>query len=972
MTFSRIILAALVLGWVLLVGCLEWRHFQGQSHYLIREKTIAGKSTAADLARRLEKTLSFYHSVPVMLSQDPLVLDALTGGDCRDNDPLELPESTATNAPCESAITKVNTLLHRMQSTLGPDLIWVMDTNGVCLASSDAGQTNSGVGDHFADREYFRQARQFGQAQQYAVGHRVHTPGLFFADRVMQSGHFVGEVAIKLNMDHLNDCLDLPDAFLVDGYGVVVLAGHPALLLQALPSAQVGRLTEQARLDRYRLTQFPILSLVPWHQTNSANLILFNHEEPPQLLFSHVVTRQGLRVYVPEPLPALLTLPRDDLAYFALMAIAGSSLILFLGASYNYSRQQQLTNRRLRNQTGLLMDAERIARLGSWNCELPSGGLQLSEQAAEIFQVPPGQATGTHARFADLAVPEDHDRVRQAIESALQTGEPCDLEYQLSRPDDGQTFIHLQGRLVTGPPGQPRRLVGTVQDITSRKRVDREAVHTVSLLKATLESTTDGILVVARAGKITSYTQRFLKLWQMPLNVITTGQDEVALKHVLSQLSDPGEFLAKVQELYQNPRAESFDLLKFTDGRIFERISKPQLIEGQPVGRVWSFYDVTERKRTEQELFKSREALMMVLNNIPQRVYWKNRDLVFEGCNLPFARDCGLSDPAQVIGKTDFDLASPTDAEKFRALDREVMDRNQPKLNFEVTNTRPDGRPAYLLLSKLPLHDQDGQVTGVLGAFDDITARKLLEDQLRHAQKMEAIGRLAGGIAHDFNNLLTVICGYSEMLLLELPPEDTSRDALTEIRKAGDRAAALTRKLLAFSRKQVLEPDVLDLNTLVSDCENMFRRLLGEDILLTVNLAPNLGQIKADASQVDQVLLNLVINARDAMPRGGRLEIATAASFLTEADRQPNEELIPGKYVSLTVSDTGCGMDDLTILHIFEPFFTTKEQGKGTGLGLAMIFGFIKQSGGHISVSSEVGRGSIFRIYLPEFAEPLE
>jgi PAS domain S-box-containing protein len=628
-------------------------------------------------------------------------------------------------------------------------------------------------------------------------------------------------------------------------------------------------------------------------------------------------------------------------------------------------------------------------------------------------------------------------------------------------------------------------------------------MQTVSLLKATLESTTDGILVVDRAGKITSYNERFIQLWQVPREVLATGQDETVIQTVLGQLSDPEAFLAKVQELYQNPLAESVDLLKFKDGRIFERSSKPQLIAGEPVGRVWSFFDdterrraeasvketerrlrivieatmdviflkdgagrwqlinhaaiklfaleavdyqgktdlelaelvpqrhaelvnctqsdlqawtnrqptrseefisaedgqlhcidvikvpifnedgsrlslvvvgrdITERKRTEQELFKSRETLKMVLNNVPQRVYWKSRDLVFEGCNLPFARDCGLADPAEVIGKTDFELTNAADAEKYRALDREVMERDQPKLNFEMTDTRLDGRPAYLLVSKLPLHDQEGRVIGVLGAFDDITARKLLEVELRQAQKMEAIGRLAGGIAHDFNNLLTVICGYSEILLHELPPEDTSRDALMEIRKAGERAASLTRKLLAFSRKQVLEPDVLDLNALVGDCENMFQRLLGEDIVLTVKLAPDLGKIKADASQIDQVLLNLVVNSRDAMPRGGELVIETANAVLTEADRRQNGDIVPGNYVSLSVGDTGCGMDKTTISHIFEPFFTTKEQGKGTGLGLAMVFGFIKQSGGHITVESDLDRGCVFRIYLPKFDEPPE
>ncbi len=1100
MKLSRTIVALLVLAWVLFAGWLEWRQYHQRTHALILEKTAEGKTAALDLSRRIEKTLQFYHGVPLMLAQEPLVQAALSDVDCRENSALTNAAASATNAPCDTALDNLNTLLHRVQQTLRPDLDWVMDTNGLCVASSDHGQTNSGIGDNYGDREYFRQARQRGQGQQYAMGRRVHTPGLFFAARVKQNGRFIGEVAIKLNLDHLSDCLDLTNAFLTDGYGVIILANNPRLVMETLPNATVRLLSDTARQQRYQLLQFTNVALTPWHDAAATNLVSFDHEEPPQLMFSRPVMREGLRVYIPEALPGLLTLTRECFERFALIATAGASLIFLLGASLNYNRRQHQTNLRLLNQTGLLMDAERIARLGSWTCELPSGRLQLSEQAAEILQVPPRHEAGTHDRFAELALPADRDRVRQAVQNVLDTGEPCDLEYGLTRPDDGRTIIHLQGRLLKKSSGQPLRLVGTVQDITARKRVENEAIQNVSLLQATLESTTDGILVVDRNGKITSYNERFVKLWQIPRDVLATGQDQRLLQTVLGQLRDPDAFLAKVKDLYANPLAESSDLLEFTDGRVFERFSKPQVIAGQPVGRVWSFFDVTERrraaatvieterrlrivieattdviflkddagrwqlinhaaerlfalpqveyqgktdlelaallparqkeltccaqsdqvawanrqptrseefitqedglvhcfdiikvpifnpdgtrqslvvvgrditerKRTEQELFQSRETLRTVLNNIPQQVYWKNRDLVYAGCNLAMARDLGLDNPNAVIGKTDLELTNATDAEKYRELDRQVMATDQPVLNAEITENRADGRLIYLLVNQLPLHDQSGQVVGVLGTRDDITSRRILEDQFRQAQKMEAIGRLAGGIAHDFNNLLTVICGYSEILLHELPPDDSSRDALTEIRKAGDRAAALTRKLLAFSRKQVLEPDVLDLNALVGDCENMFRRLLGEDIRLTITLAPDLGKIKADPSQIDQVLLNLVVNARDAMPRGGELAIATDRAVLTEADRLQNADVKPGPYVCLSVGDTGCGMDNLTILHIFEPFFTTKEQGKGTGLGLAMIFGFIKQSGGHISVASEVGQGSVFRIYLPELPE---
>jgi PAS domain S-box-containing protein len=279
-----------------------------------------------------------------------------------------------------------------------------------------------------------------------------------------------------------------------------------------------------------------------------------------------------------------------------------------------------------------------------------------------------------------------------------------------------------------------------------------------------------------------------------------------------------------------------------------------------------------------------------------------------------------------------------------------------------------DGTALAVICQTMPLRDGAGALLGAVISFADISERKRLEEQLRQSQKMEAVGRLAGGIAHDFNNLLTAVLGYSSLLVQSLDPSDARHADARTIQKAGERATALTRQLLAISRRQVLEPKVLDLNALVANLDQMLRRLIREDIVLLTVLDPALGRVRADQSQIEQVMMNLALNARDAMPEGGRLTIETADVELDEVYCRTHAEVSPGPHVMLAVSDTGVGMDAATLARCFEPFFTTKPVGQGTGLGLATVYGIVKQSGGSIWVYSEPGHGTTFKVYLPRVA----
>lgn len=385
--------------------------------------------------------------------------------------------------------------------------------------------------------------------------------------------------------------------------------------------------------------------------------------------------------------------------------------------------------------------------------------------------------------------------------------------------------------------------------------------------------------------------------------------------------------------------------------------------EGEPEKLVIVNRDITERKRAEEALRRSEADFRSVVEDAPYGIYRASLTGRFLQVNPALLKLLGYELEQELLEQ---DLATEVfrDNDEYRQL-TEFLSRSEEIRDVEVEWKKQDGTPMTVRCSGRRIKDENG-VPAYFEVFaEDVTEKRVLEKQLRMAQKMEAIGRLSGGIAHDFNNLLGVIIGYSGVLKKALNPENALWEHALEIEKAGKRAASLTKQLLAFSRQQVLTPAVLSLNTLVSDMEKMIPRLLGEDIELSLALDPNLGEVKADGSQIEQIILNLAVNARDAMPTGGRLQIRTANVELdqTYARNHPGSKV--GKYVMLAVTDTGMGMDATTLTHIFEPFFTTKELGKGTGLGLATVYGIVKQSNGYIWVDSASGKGASFQIYLP-------
>jgi len=376
-----------------------------------------------------------------------------------------------------------------------------------------------------------------------------------------------------------------------------------------------------------------------------------------------------------------------------------------------------------------------------------------------------------------------------------------------------------------------------------------------------------------------------------------------------------------------------------------------------------AFENITERKRAQEALETSQRNYRYLVENATDMICSLDLDGKITYASPAFLKTLGYAHE-ELLGKGAGVVVVPEDRSRvLYALN--IEHKNKPSASCEFSLLKKSGESVPVEAVSNPVYSTSGGVVGTQAILRDVSIRRELEEQLRHAQKMEAVGRLAGGVAHDFNNILTLVSGYSELALNRMGSDHPCYKEIEEIRKAGERAATLTRQLLAFSRKQVLQPDVLDLNALIADLEKMLRRLIGEDLELTIIPGNELGSVRADPGQIEQVIMNLAVNSRDAMPQGGKLIIETANICLDETYTRDRADMAPGEYVLITVRDTGVGMSSEVLSHIFDPFFTTKDLGKGTGLGLSTVYGIIKQSGGHIAAHSEPGAGTTFKVYLP-------
>jgi two-component system cell cycle sensor histidine kinase/response regulator CckA len=568
------------------------------------------------------------------------------------------------------------------------------------------------------------------------------------------------------------------------------------------------------------------------------------------------------------------------------------------------------------------------------------------------------------------------NKVYKIFNQVYKTGQPGKIsEWEIIKGDSEKAILESSVYLIRNAKGEPVGFRGITRNITERKRAEEALRQSEEKYRTILESIEDGYYEEDLAGNFVFFNEAICRIYGYP------KEELLGLNYKKYTNEETAKRLFQIfNEMYRtgNPCKEyTYELIR-KDGvkRYIEAsASLKRDSSGKPIGFRGVVRDVTERKQAEEALRQSEERYRTILENIQDGYF----EVDLAG-NLTFMNDVICSHLGytreELIGMNNRRYTEEKMAKELYQLFNRVYQTGEPVKASEAEYVRKDGTKLISELSISLIRDPKGIPIGFRGTSRDITERKQaeeeklsLQEQLRQSQKMEAIGQLAGGVAHDFNNLLTVIKGYSQISLLDLKENDPLRGNIQEIEKATQRATDLTRQLLAFSRRQILDFKVVDLNFFLKDTEKMLRRIIGEDIELVTVLSKDLGKVKVDPSQIEQVIFNLAVNARDAMPSGGKLAIETANVELDEEYARAHVSVAPGRYVRLSISDTGSGMTQEVKERVFEPFFTTKEKGKGTGLGLSMVYGIVKQSNGNIWVYSEPGRGTTFRIYFPRTEE---
>jgi two-component system, cell cycle sensor histidine kinase and response regulator CckA len=615
------------------------------------------------------------------------------------------------------------------------------------------------------------------------------------------------------------------------------------------------------------------------------------------------------------------------------------------------------TQERLELNEAKLAEAQQIARLGSWEWEIATDRVTWSDELYRIYGVRPDRFSGSYGSNLDRVHADDRARVARVIENAVAERRPWSLDYRIVRPDGELRMIHARGEVVCDEQGRPAVVQGTCQDVTEARRVEDALRAAEQLFRRAFDDAPIGMALIDLEG-------RWLRLNRAISQMLGRSEQELRTTQ-LSELNHPDDRRLDrplIKELLSG-RRRSFALEKryvHADGHLIHALVHVSLMHGdgeRPLYFLCQLVDITERRRAEAERNAAQERMQAIIDNSPALVIVKDLEQRYLLVNRRWEAITGLRGD-DVLGHTSGEVLGGRSPDQDD-VDREVIRSGEVR---ETMATMPslEGEEITFLVVKFPLRDAEGQLYAVCTIATDITERRRsaeeraeLEARLVQAQRLESVGQLAGGVAHDFNNLLSVILTCVGFATRELPADNPVREDVEESGRAADRAAALTRQLLMFSRREVVTPQIVDVSALVRDLERLLNRTLSERVALRISCGPDVVPVLIDPRQLEQVLVNLAVNARDAMPEGGTLSIAVGGT---------------DGGVRITVADDGVGMPPEVQERAFEPFFTTKEAGEGTGLGLASVHGVVTDAGGTIDISSEVGGGTVVAIFLPAAA----
>jgi PAS domain S-box-containing protein len=617
----------------------------------------------------------------------------------------------------------------------------------------------------------------------------------------------------------------------------------------------------------------------------------------------------------------------------------------------------------LAEQAAMLNNAQRIGHMGSWSYDLGTGVLQWSDATCELFGITQAEFRGSFEQFLDFVVPEDRAALQSEVDAASPERPMMQAQYRIRRADGAVRWLSERGSVSYDADGAPAARVGMVMDVTEQKLTLERLAESLALTRIANRLARLGAWTIDLPDRKLTWTDENCAIHDAPPGYQPTLEEGLSLF--------PPEHREAVSRLVSACATDGtpyqFEVPKFTkQGRSIWVKSIGEAVRdssGKIVRLQGAFQDVTDRKLAEQAL-RQKDVLLHIAGRVARIGGWS--------LELPRHRiDCSdhVSDilefaPGRRPGWRDFLRLAGTQVRRRVAAAVEQSARDAAPFDLEAEIATARGRRIQVRLIG-EVESAAGGVRHIRGAVQDISERLALQEQLRQAQRLESLGQLTGGVAHDFNNLLTVIVGNADMLVEDLAGQPQLREIADLVVQAAQRGADLTQRLLAFARRQPLEPKVVDVNRLVRAMDLMVRRTIGGHVVIKVQEGAALWAALVDPVQLDNVLLNLCLNARDAMPLGGRLTMRTSNVEVRAASAPRGTGARPGQYVLVAVSDTGTGIAPQHLPHVFEPFFTTKEKGKGTGLGLAMTYGFIKQSGGHVEIETQPGRGTTVMLYLP-------